>query len=218
MTRDRFSVMALGRRLSTVTFTVAGLLLTLLCPNQGAAQQYSCPNNWPTGECKQTECAISGSGTCDPVVTWTVNGRTGQGYQVCQCAQGNLFYQYCDLGYGGTVCDPGPPPICGCGLACFVVEQRDHPCPPAVQPIEVSCRREAPAGAPPNTSFSPTSNAPPSGMGEPVSLTTGAVFFTHTDAIVGDLVFSRTYNSRRTNWTGYSATRSTTGTRAELAC
>ena len=43
-------------------------------------------------------------------------------------------------------------------------------------------------------------------MGEPVSLTTGAVFFTHTDAIVGDLVFSRTYNSRRTNWTGYSNT------------
>jgi RHS repeat-associated protein len=34
-------------------------------------------------------------------------------------------------------------------------------------------------------------------MGQPVSLTTGAMFLTHTDAVVGDLVFSRTFHSLR---------------------
>jgi YD repeat-containing protein len=40
---------------------------------------------------------------------------------------------------------------------------------------------------------------PPVSAGNPVSLTTGEMFFTHLDATVGELTFSRTYNSNRLN-------------------
>ena len=50
------------------------------------------------------------------------------------------------------------------------------------------------------TKKKPGAPSPPSSRGKPVSLTTGGAFFTHTDAVVGDLVFSRTFHSRRMNW------------------
>jgi hypothetical protein len=38
---------------------------------------------------------------------------------------------------------------------------------------------------------------PKSARGKPVSVTTGSMFFTHTDAVVGELAFSRTFDSAR---------------------
>jgi hypothetical protein len=37
-------------------------------------------------------------------------------------------------------------------------------------------------------------------VGEPVSVTTGAMSFTHADAAVGDIVVSRTFNSARVGY------------------
>jgi YD repeat-containing protein len=182
----------------------AGLLVVLLWPHRAAAQTYDCPNsNWPMGVCESTECAASGSGTCNPTIIWTgPDGNSGDSTQICSCAPGNVFYRFCDLHYGGGLCSPG---VCGCWLGCMLTTLTTQPCPPAVQPIEVGCNLGGSGGSS-NSNNKPTGHTPQSSIGKPVSLTTGAAFFTHTDAVVGDLVFSRTYNSLRTNWNGFSAT------------
>jgi hypothetical protein len=51
----------------------------------------------------------------------------------------------------------------------------------------------------------PPDGGPPTAVGRPVCLTNGKVFFTHTDAVVGSMVVSRTYNSGRSATGWYNA-------------
>src|SRR5215470_19108213 len=102
------AVRSVGRH-PTVTSLLAGVLVVLLWPHRVAAQNYSCPNgNWPMGVCEPTECAASGTGTCNPSITWTLpNGNSGDTSQICSCAPGNTFYEFCDEHEGGGLCSPG---------------------------------------------------------------------------------------------------------------
>jgi RHS repeat-associated protein len=188
-----FQILVLAARLSARV----GLLLMLLYSSRAAAQlQVSCPNNWPTGECFPT------GGTCPFLdLTWTVEGNTGPNTEVCQCAGTNVFYEACDLGYGGsTLCAPN---VYGCGVACRVVTDYNRLCllgNGAIEPIEPCSTpaAESPAATGGSGTDRPKAHQPPSKNGaNSVSTTTGAAFFTHTDAVVGDLVFARNFNSRR---------------------
>lgn len=103
----------------------------------------------------------------------------------CGCPEGNFFLVICSgPGYGGIAN--------GCRFQdCHVDVDYSRPCPllkvdPPEEPDQ--CSGDASPSAPP----------PPMCTGKPVRLTTGAVFFTHTDANVGDLALSRTYSSLRT--------------------
>jgi RHS repeat-associated protein len=99
------------------------------------------------------------------------------------CESGKTFWIF-DTGvaYGGTIQDG----ISGCAARC------------TISPTNGSCISgdiEWPTVAPPPSPNGPT--CPPSAGGLPVSLTTGAMFFSQTDAVVGEVSLSRSYNSGR---------------------
>jgi hypothetical protein len=87
------------------------------------------------------------------------------------------------VGIGGGLCPDQQP---GCAVTCHW-SQSPTPCYPLGEPVENH-----------NTTKEQAPDDPPQEcMGQPVSLTTGAMFLTHTDAVVGDLVFTRTFHSLR---------------------
>lgn len=100
------------------------------------------------------------------------------------CKPGSPNFVSCGGGGSGGGFDYGPP-IRGyyCGITCAYVRETDTPC----------------SGVDPEPPGCPTGNCPkpPGEAGKPVSLTTGEMYFTHTDAATGDLAFIRTFNSGR---------------------
>jgi RHS repeat-associated protein len=108
---------------------------------------------------------------------------------MCECSGTNFFYYICTGGYGADYEQ--------CCFDCHAVPDYGRPCVPDVEPPCTTC-----GGAGAGGSSSPP---PPSAEGRPVSLTTGAVFFTHTDAVVGELALTRTYNSARVTSGRYGA-------------
>ncbi len=102
---------------------------------------------------------------------------------MCHCDGINLVAHGCAGGGGGTIQNG----VIGCGRACDVGPVEGV----CVADVEVPCedcqRNGGGTSAP----------APPTSRGKPVSLTTGNVFFTHTDAVVGDLALTRTFHSGR---------------------
>jgi len=109
----------------------------------------------------------------------------------CWCEGGNVFVTECEI--GGEV--PFPPPNC-CWMACRVTVPGTL-CGGVEPPTTQSCTIERVANASTAGAGKPSAPKPPTSVGEPVSITTGAVFFTHIDASVGDLIFARSYNSDR---------------------
>ena len=140
-----------------------------LCEAQIAVPCPSSPHLYDTG-------GMWCDGPLRPVPTFT----PGQ----CGCT-GNKFYEVqCWGGWGGGG------PNNGCSVECVAIDG------PACL-AEVETPDNPPNVKPPNSAPPPSGPPPPQCLGKPVSLTTGAMFFTHTDATVGDLTLSRTYNSRR---------------------
>jgi RHS repeat-associated protein len=113
-----------------------------------------------------------------------------EGY--CGCQPGRLFEVIC---YGGAT--SGATQNGTCSVECHdAVGELACPGPNGNRNIELPCNdcdQLQKGGAP----------AAPTTRGKPVSVTTGAVFFTHTDATVGELSLSRTYNSGRLDSTRY---------------
>lgn len=95
-----------------------------------------------------------------------------------------LFSIGCPIAYAGVMVDG----VSGCGVECLDYET-DTPCPQ--QGIERA------GTCPPPPPGTPSAPQQPGCEGQPVSVTTGEMFFTHTDAVVGDISFSRTYNTAR---------------------
>jgi YD repeat-containing protein len=160
---------------SPVPITIAGFLLVLLYGPPGLfSQEYTCPNEAPV-------CVHTPDGTCNPHATWT---------KPCGCGGSdlstytNFFPNYCgDVGVGGGLCPDQQP---GCTVTCHL-SILPTPCFPLAEPVEnhKQTKEQGP------------DDPPQECMGQPVSLTTGAMFLTHIDAVVGDLVFSRTFHSLR---------------------
>src|SRR5262245_4572230 len=152
---------------------IAACLFTLLLdPGIAFSQEWVCPHEGAI--CQHTE-----DGSCSPNWTWTVPCGCG-GDTVAD--RTNPFVIICGpVGYGGGLC---PDQQLGCALACTATVSSNS-CFPVGDIVESERKKE------------PSANQPPSCMGEPVSLTTGGAFFTHTDAVVGSLVLSRTFHSRR---------------------
>jgi RHS repeat-associated protein len=82
------------------------------------------------------------------------------------------------MGYGGD-------PLC-CRAECHAEVDYNRP-----------CAREVVEMPPPPQPKQPTPTPPCPAVGEPVSVTTGDMFLTHTDAVVGDLAVIRSYNTAR---------------------
>jgi RHS repeat-associated protein len=99
----------------------------------------------------------------------------------CDCGTDRLFSRQCGMGYGGG---DG-----GCCAACAYTPIYGTPCVDVEYPLD----DESPGGGP----GGPSPPQPPQARGCPVSLTTGQVFFTHTDAVVGEVEVSRTYDTIR---------------------
>lgn len=125
----------------------------------------------------------------DPVCFPTTGGCTTQSFQwppdYCGCGTTNPFFSVdCVGSQSGAGCGPGQP---GCIMSCWTV-QTAWPCTTDYERTGTpACASGGGPGAPP----------PPTSQGMPVSLTTGEMFLTHTDAKLGALVFSRTYNTQR---------------------
>lgn len=135
----------------------------------------------------------------------------------CGCDGGNVFHVACyPPGYGCNYgCPPwqpccGPPqgPICctpdyHCNYGvcraeplyesyCLSTELHVEP------PTTGDCDIEGPAtSGMPSSPASAGACCAPSAAGNPVSVTTGTMFLAHTDAVVGDFVFSRSFNGGR---------------------
>src|SRR5262249_38576896 len=114
----------------------------------------------------------------------------------CGCNGNSLFYRDCGQAVGACL----PPGVNGdpadyCGLACVYAYHYEIRCLDVEMPCPTCQKREAPSGSSPPSG--PNATMGPAAAGEPVSLTTGAMSFTHTDAVVGELAFSRTFNSLR---------------------
>jgi YD repeat-containing protein len=153
---------------------IGSLLVLLLGSPSLFSQEYVCPN-------QESVCVHTPGGTCNPHFTWT---------KPCGCGGSDLssyttFFQgYCgDVGSGGGLCPDQQP---GCAVTCHW-SALPTPCFPLAEPVENHDKTKEQAPDRP----------PEECMGQPVSLTTGAMFLTHTDAVVGDLVFSRTFHSLR---------------------
>jgi RHS repeat-associated protein len=100
----------------------------------------------------------------------------------CGCTDATTYYMPCTpAGHGGAVRGGA----IGCEVFCSYPES-DTPCRPDMEGLGTPPRQPEPA--PPQACTS---------AGLPVSVTTGEMFFTHTDAQVGELVLTRTYNSAR---------------------
>jgi YD repeat-containing protein len=108
---------------------------------------------------------------------------------MCACSGTNFYYVACVGGYGADYEK--------CCIHCEAIPDYNAPCVPDVEPPCTTCEQGGAGG--------PSSSPPPSAEGLPVSLTTGAVFFTHTDAAGGELALSRTYNSARVTSGRYGA-------------
>jgi RHS repeat-associated protein len=114
---------------------------------------------------------------------------------MCNCDDGtNLVYYHCWKGSGGII---NPDGTRGCWASCgpndgevkgYCVGDVEVPdCPECTAGAGGSGGSSGPGGPP----------SPPTAAGHPVSLTTGNIFFTHTDTTVGDLVLTRTYHMGR---------------------
>ena len=109
------------------------------------------------------------------------------------CGNGNNFFEHRACYYTG-----GSAPSGGCPFDPPEIDTRwykmwsEHVsfCPTGSDPVEPPTTPPPP----PNPGGPP---CPPTSVGNPVSLTTGAMFFTHSDASVGELVVSRTFNTSR---------------------
>jgi hypothetical protein len=80
---------------------------------------------------------------------------------------------------------------------------------PSGQPYFIDCVEDPPledcvvglepiGTPPPPAQGTPGPTPPCPGTGRPVSITTGEMYFTHTDAVVGRIAITRSYNSART--------------------
>lgn len=161
-------------------------------------------------------CVVGCPGPPDGVCCTTGNSCGGwqPDYSNCGCNSGNVYTANCawstsgSCGQGPNNCGPPctcpPPPGGCCVVTCTYWIDYTRPCfartpePPTVQPSSCDAPGPANASSPPATR--PCPNCPPVAAGEPVSVTTGHVFFTHTDAVVGDLKVTRTFNSNRLGW------------------
>ncbi len=95
----------------------------------------------------------------------------------CYCGYSSFFYNEC-------LSDKWGLPDATCGVNCYdlVNPFSSAPC------IEIE----------PNSPPCPNGGCPE--VGRPVNVATGEVHFTQTDAVLGDLAFTRTYNSQRWYW------------------
>jgi hypothetical protein len=133
----------------------------------------------PTVEAQTVSCPTNGpvfidgtGGTCAPNFQWPPG--------LCNCDT-SLFHMACSSGAGGV------------GSGCLVhceAEETEQACVPM----------EKTGTPPPPPPGVPAAPPPPSCAGLPVSVTTGEVFFTQTDARVGEIELTRTYNSARVTY------------------
>ena len=153
-------------------FGVAGILTAVwvfLAGTSVTAQPLMCPGG-PVDYPTGNWC-----GGPTPLTEWPAN--------FCGCS--SSFYQRnCWTGLTGVVVDG----TAGCRVECGV-DITDVPCPDDVERTGTppSCRMPHKVSAP----------RPPIWEGLPVSLTTGEVFFSHSDAVIGALSFQRSYNTAR---------------------
>ena len=135
------------------------------------AQVVSCPTNGPV----YVENPPLGS--CGPPIS--VEWSAG----VCGCGA-NLFVVNCPVSYAGGTGPNGT----ACAVNCWLVPTQQQ-----CVPVEIT------GTPPPPPPGAPAPPQPPPCVGRPVSLTTGEVFFTHTDGRVGEIELTRTYNTARVN-------------------
>lgn len=160
-----------ARRASGVAGLVAACVL--LTPPGVTAQTTMCPHPEPVDYETGNWCGPQPQ----PFLQWPEN--------FCGCGGGkNPFYIACGEFYEGISINGST----GCRVSCDYVEW-DVPCLSDVERTGTPrlCKRRPKPSAP----------RPEASAGEPVSLTTGEVFFTHSDAVVGELSFARTYNTAR---------------------
>src|SRR5262249_4904211 len=119
----------------------------------------------------------------------------------CECPNNiSMFRTVCyGAGYGGSNClsRTNCAPFCDDCLVstpCHIEIDYNTPCLSVERPCD-SCPREDPAGT--GGGGGPAPTQPETSRGGPISVTTGAMFLTHTDAVVGELSLSRSYNSAR---------------------
>jgi hypothetical protein len=110
----------------------------------------------------------------------------------CGCSIKNFYYVYCSGSLGGAAVD------C-CMASCAPTTWYDTVCPVVPEPSPAGPGKPNPAKPLicPRPSSSPSPPPAPSSAGNPVSVTTGTMFFSHTDGQVGELSLTRTFDSSR---------------------
>jgi len=140
------------------------------CATRAHAQSpaISCPNS-PEWPAPMVEtCVFTGQACAGPYTdTWS---------RGCNCENNSLFRREC-LSYAQGGCSTHWADDNYCGRGCQYKYPLNHSdlCLPVEVPPCPDCDR----------------------VGQPVSVTTGDMFFTHTDAIVGELAVARTFSSGR---------------------
>ncbi len=169
--------------------SVAPLLRASLFSLVGLAANTAYAQFPMTCPAQQPACFFTGRG-CDvsggPSFVWPGG---------CLCNGNSLFYRECAQGWGACTPPSGGNVDDYCGANCEYIYYYDRLCPDIEVPCLACLRREVAAGSSPSTGREVPGG--PAYEGEPVSLTSGAMSFTHTDAAVGELVFSRTFDSGR---------------------
>ena len=154
---------------------LAALMLALNAAPSLAQSAIMCPHS--DEQCVETETGCMGA----PASVWR-EGECGcqpSFFNRVDCFGGGMSGSYPCPGSTGNDCTYYPCWTVTTNIVC------DDPDPEPLEPPEEE--PEQPKPTPPCPA-----------AGEPVSLTTGAMFLTHTDAVVGELRLSRTFNSQRT--------------------
>ena len=129
-----------------------------------------CPN-------ASTQCVVTGTGCVGVQVIWEEG--------ICGCQPDDFFTILCTTqGMTGSVsCEGSTTNDC-----------KVNSCQPEVD-WEHGCDVPNPEMSKPPPPPDQVEEPPPTCGGHPVIFATGAMFFTHVDAVVGDLVVSRTFNT-----------------------
>jgi RHS repeat-associated protein len=173
--RARVKASLWGTGVRAGVLALAGVVFgAALCEGQGPVQH----------------CPGPGLGLVDTGAKWC-GGPLAPTYQfdagACGCNDGQFFFQECyPPGYAGAVKNQG------CEVGGCYIKERGACLGGEIETPEPHCPSSAG-----KTTSGPSAPAAPTSDGHPVSLTSGSVFFTHTDATVGELSLGRTYHSGR---------------------
>ena len=149
----------------------------LLAPPPAGAQILECPMEGP--ECLPTGTWCSG---------WTIEWLE----DYCGCEGDKRYWVDC---YGPTTTGHWCGDVPGCLVSNCLGAETQRPCDPRLEETGTPPQPSSGGGgSPPGNPPCPNGPCPP---GQPVSVTTGEMYFSHNDAVVGELSLTRTYNTAR---------------------